>query len=80
MRARSAATRRKRTRTRRTVTVTAPGKVILHGEHSVVYGKAALAVSIDLRTKGRYSNDVHMHGNEGLGREGRGAQRSWKQG
>ena len=25
--------------------------MILHGEHSVVYGKAALAVSIDLRTK-----------------------------
>ena len=44
--------------TRRIVTVTAPGKVILHGEHSVVYGKAALAVSIDLRTKGRCSNDV----------------------
>ena len=53
-------------RTRRTVTVTAPGKVILHGEHSVVYGKAALAVSIDLRTKGRYSNDVRASGGSGL--------------
>ena len=25
-------------------------QVILHGEHSVVYGKAALAASVDLRT------------------------------
>ena len=33
------------------IRVSAPGKVILHGEHSVVYGKTALAVSIDLRTK-----------------------------
>ncbi|XP_077156929.1 mevalonate kinase isoform X2 [Paroedura picta] len=34
----------------RTLLVSAPGKVILHGEHAVVHGMAALAVAVNLRT------------------------------
>ncbi|XP_074636747.1 mevalonate kinase-like isoform X2 [Acropora palmata] len=34
----------------RAVKATAPGKIILHGEHAVVYGKKAVATSIGLRT------------------------------
>ena len=32
------------------IRVSAPGKVILHGEHAVVYDKTAIAVSVGLRT------------------------------
>ena len=35
----------------RQITVSAPSKVILHGEHAVVYGKSAVAASLDLRTR-----------------------------
>ncbi|KAH6931935.1 hypothetical protein HPB50_001673 [Hyalomma asiaticum] len=33
------------------ITASAPGKTIIHGEHAVVYGKAAVAASVDLRTR-----------------------------
>ncbi|XP_072921969.1 mevalonate kinase isoform X1 [Hemitrygon akajei] len=36
--------------TNKALIISAPGKVILHGEHAVVHGKVALAVSLNLKT------------------------------
>ena len=50
----------------RQVKVSAPSKIILHGEHAVVYGKTAVAASIGLRTsmtftpKGRDHEGPHI--------------------
>ena len=33
------------------IRISAPSKLILHGEHAVVYGKTAVATSLDLRTR-----------------------------
>ncbi|EFA05256.2 mevalonate kinase [Tribolium castaneum] len=39
------------------IRVSAPGKVILHGEHSVVYDKLAVAASLGLRTRLEYCEE-----------------------
>uniref|UniRef100_G3THL2 Mevalonate kinase n=1 Tax=Loxodonta africana TaxID=9785 RepID=G3THL2_LOXAF len=55
--------------------VSAPGKVILHGEHAVVHGKVALAVALNLRTFLRLQ--PHSNGKVGLSLPNIGVKRDW---
>ncbi|NXH08331.1 KIME kinase, partial [Loxia leucoptera] len=59
----------------RELAVSAPGKVILHGEHAVVLGKVALAVALDLRTFLRLRPGAE--GRLSVSLPGVGVQRSW---
>ncbi|KAM6165387.1 mevalonate kinase [Erethizon dorsatum] len=55
--------------------VSAPGKVILHGEHAVVHGKVALAVALNLRTFLRLQ--PHSNGKVSLNLPNIGAKQTW---
>uniref|UniRef100_A0A2K6EKD6 Mevalonate kinase n=1 Tax=Propithecus coquereli TaxID=379532 RepID=A0A2K6EKD6_PROCO len=55
--------------------VSAPGKVILHGEHAVVHGKVALAVALNLRTF--LQLEPHSNGKVGLNLPNIGVKRVW---
>ncbi|XP_072456264.1 mevalonate kinase [Notamacropus eugenii] len=55
--------------------VSAPGKVILHGEHAVVHGKVALAEALNLRTFLRIK--PHKDGKVRLSLPNIGAKRDW---
>nr|XP_012423473.1 PREDICTED: mevalonate kinase isoform X2 [Odobenus rosmarus divergens] len=55
--------------------VSAPGKVILHGEHAVVHGKVALAVALNLRTFLRLQ--PHSSGKVCLNLPNIGVKRAW---
>ncbi|NXQ36394.1 KIME kinase, partial [Alaudala cheleensis] len=59
----------------RELAVSAPGKVILHGEHAVVLGKVALAVALDLRTFLRLRPGAE--GRLSVSLPGVGVRRSW---
>ena len=41
------------------IVISAPGKLIIHGEHAVVYGKRAVAASLNIRTFLRLSCNKH---------------------
>ena len=45
----------------RQVKVSAPSKIILHGEHAVVYGKTAVAASIGLRYRSHLVQDTQAN-------------------
>ncbi|KAM5200491.1 mevalonate kinase isoform 2-T2 [Hipposideros larvatus] len=55
--------------------VSAPGKVILHGEHAVVHGKVALAVALNLRTFLRLQ--PHSSGKVNLNLPNIGIKQAW---
>ncbi|XP_010602287.1 mevalonate kinase isoform X2 [Fukomys damarensis] len=55
--------------------VSAPGKVILHGEHAVVHGKVALAVALNLRTFLRLQ--PHSNGKVTLNLPNIGTKQTW---
>ncbi|XP_006870501.1 PREDICTED: mevalonate kinase [Chrysochloris asiatica] len=58
-----------------TLLVSAPGKVILHGEHAVVHGKVAIAMALNLRTFLRVK--THSTGKVSISLPNIGVQRDW---
>uniref|UniRef100_A0A670ZYD0 Mevalonate kinase n=1 Tax=Pseudonaja textilis TaxID=8673 RepID=A0A670ZYD0_PSETE len=62
----------------RSLVLSAPGKVILHGEHAVVHGKVALATALNLRTFLRMT--PRQDGRVSLQLPNLGSRRSWETG